>query len=142
MRPRGDPRTLERRRLDAIELFKEGLGSGKISARLGVSRRSIYRWLAAYRAQGIEGIAPLPTPGRPCKLSVDDRQKLSHMLLNSAMPHGYASDRWTNPRIADVIRRRFGISYHVNHIGRLIKGLRAIIVSIDESGLRRFRKKD
>lgn len=140
MRPLGDPKTLERRRLEAIMLFKEGLGPGKIAARLGVNRRSVHRWLAAYRGQGIEGVAPLPTTGRRCKLSVDDRKKLSRILLGGATAHGYSSDRWTNPRIADVIRRRFGVGYHVNHIGRLLNRLRATSIRRPESSVRGLRK--
>jgi transposase len=123
MRPRGDPRALERRRLEAIKLFKEGIRPGRIAVRLGVDRRSVHRWLAAYRSRGIEGIAPMPTLGRPCKLSVVDRQKLSRILLGGATICGYPSDRWTNPRIADLIEHHFGVTYHVNHIGRLFQKL-------------------
>jgi len=137
MRPRGDPRALERRRIKAIGLSKKGLGPSKIAARLAVDRRSVHRWLAAYRNRGIEGVTPLPTPGRPCKLSMDDRQKLSQMLLNGAVTHGYASDRWTNPRITDLIRRCFGVAYHVNHIGRLLHRLDTTLASSGESNLRK-----
>jgi transposase len=122
MRPRGDPRTLERRRIKAIGLSKEGLGPSKIAARLSVDRRSVHRWLAAYRSRGIEGIAPFPTPGRPCKLSRIDRERLASMLLNGATSLGYPTDLWTNFRIADLIRQRFGVSHHVNHIGRFSRG--------------------
>jgi transposase len=80
MSPCGDPRTLEKRRLDAIKLLNESLGPGEIARRLCVNRRSVHRWLAAYRDRGIARIAFLPVPGRPCKLSLHDRERLARML--------------------------------------------------------------
>ena len=123
MRPYGDPRTLEQRRLKAIRLLAKGLGPGEIAGRLGVDRRSVHRWLAAYRDHGINGLAPLPAPGRPPKLTPDDRKKLTRMLLDGATACGYPTDLWTGPRVADLIRRRFRVTYHANHISRLLRSL-------------------
>jgi transposase len=123
MRPRGDPRTLEKRRLKAIKLLGKGLGPGEIAGKLGVDRRSVHRWLAAYHDHGVEGLAPVPAPGRPPKLSVKDRTKLSAMLLQGATTFGYPTYLWTGPRVVDLIRRRFRVSYHANHIGRLLHSL-------------------
>ena len=140
MRPHGDPRTLERRRLKAIELFKEGLRPGMIAKRLGVNRRSVHRWLSSYHSRGIKGLAPSPTPGSPCILSLEDRQKLVGMLLGGATTHGYSSDRWTNSRVADLIRRRFGITYHLHHINRFLHKLDATRFPIRERSLPKPRK--
>jgi transposase len=123
MRPYGDPRTLERRRLKAIKLLGKGLGPGEIAGKLGVDRRSVHRWLAAYHDHGLEGLAPVPAPGRPPKLTNKDQKKLTGMLLQGATAFGYPTDLWTGPRIVDLIRRRFRISYHANHISRLLRSL-------------------
>jgi len=141
MRPCGDARTLEQRRLKAVELCKEGLGPGAIAGRLGVNRRSVHRWLASYRSRGIAGLAPLPTPGRPPRLTLGDRQKLADLLLGAATTHGYPSDRWTNARVADLIRRRFGVAYHVNHIGRLLRRLQASVILTDDTASRENSEK-
>ena len=141
MRPRGDPRTLERRRLKAVELFREGIGPGMIATRLGVDRRSVHRWLSSFHSRGVQGLAPSPTPGRPCKLSLEDRQRLADMLVGGAMAHGYPSDRWTNSRVVDLIRRRFGITYHPHHVSRFLHSLDAARFPIRERGLPKPRKK-
>jgi transposase len=39
------------------------------------------------------------------------------------MAHGYATDLWTTARIAEVIEASFGISYHPDHVGRLMRQL-------------------
>jgi transposase len=48
---------------------------------------------------------------------------LEAALLRGAAASGFESELWTCPRVAHVIRRRFGISYHVDHIGRLLRSL-------------------
>ena len=43
--------------------------------------------------------------------------------MKGARAAGYESDLWTCPRIADVIAEEFGVLYHPNHIGRLLRSL-------------------
>jgi transposase len=39
------------------------------------------------------------------------------------MSHGYRTDLWTTLRIADLIKAKFGIRYHRDHVGRLLHSL-------------------
>jgi hypothetical protein len=48
---------------------------------------------------------------------------LEGLLLRAAAANGFESDLWTCPRVAQLIARRFGIGYHVDHIGRLLHSL-------------------
>lgn len=123
MRPFGDPKTLEKRRLKAVRLSPKGLLPGEIARRLGDNRRSVHRWLLAYREDGADGLAPVPAPGRPPKLRPKDRRKLARMLLEGATTFGYSTDLWTSTRVVDLIRRHFRVAYHVNHITRLLRSL-------------------
>ena len=52
MRPLGSPEQLETRRTRAIALLQRGLMPVEVSKKLGVDRRSVRRWNAAYRAKG------------------------------------------------------------------------------------------
>jgi transposase len=123
MRPVGSGRQLERRRQRAIALLKEGHPPVEVARLVGVDRRSVRRWNAAYRKQGTEGLAARPVAGRPRKLSAPQRKRLEVMLMRGAAARGFESDLWTCARVAQVIRRRFGVSYHVDHIGRLLRSL-------------------
>jgi transposase len=149
MRPVGNGKQLERRRQRAITLLKEGRAPVEVARLVGVDRRSVRRWNAAYRRQGAGGLAARPVPGRPWKLTARQREQLEVMLARGAGASGFESDLWTCPRVAQVIRRRFGIGYHVDHIGRLLRSLgwtpqrptrRAL--ERDEEGIQRWIKRD
>ena len=42
------------------------------------------------------------------------------LLAQGPLPRGYRTNVWTSKRIAQLIDEEFGISYHPNHIGRLM----------------------
>lgn len=123
MRPIGSPEELEHRRMRALALLKEGLQPVEVARRVGVDRRSVRRWKAAARAQGEAGVRAKPAPGRPLKLQAKHRIRLEALLLKGAQAAGFHTDLWTCPRVAEVIERRFGVCYHVDHIGRLLHDL-------------------
>jgi len=121
MRPVGGAKQLERRRERAIALLKDGRAPVEVARLVGVDRRSVRRWNAAYRRAGVAGLAARPVPGRPSKLTARQREQLETLLLRGAEASGFESDLWTCPRVAHMIGRRFGIRYHVDHIGRLLR---------------------
>ena len=61
-------------------------------------------------------------PGRPPKLSPQQRKQLLRSLTEGADAHGFPTPVWTTPRVASVIWRRFQVRYHPDHIGRLLHG--------------------
>jgi transposase len=123
MRPHGNPEELERRRCRAIELLEQGHPPVEVARIVDVDRRSVRRWNAAYRKQGIGGLKRKPVPGRPSKLSPARHKRLEAVLLKGARAAGFPTDLWTCPRVAEVIQIRFGIRYHVDHVGRLLHSL-------------------
>ena len=123
MRPSGSPGTLQKRRERAIELLEQGLMPVEVAGKVGVDRRSVRRWKAAFRAKGKKGIKAVPATGRPPRLSAADKKKLEKALLRGARKAGFSTDLWTCPRIAEVIKRRFGVSYHVDHVCRLLHSM-------------------
>lgn len=123
MRPAGSPEQLEQRRVRAMALLKEGLAPVDVAHRLGVDRRSVRRWKAAHREHGVSGIEARPAPGRPSALDDKQKRRLETLLLKGADAAGFPTDLWTCPRVAQLIRRRFGVDYHVDHVGRLLHAL-------------------
>jgi transposase len=48
---------------------------------------------------------------------------LARRLLAGPQANGYPTDLWTCPRIAELIRQQYGVRYHVDSIGRLLRRL-------------------
>ena len=123
MRPHGSPNELEQRRRRALALLDQGLPPVLVAQRLGVDRRSVRRWKAAVGREGPGALTARPASGRPPKLSARHRHRLEQALLAGAQAAGFDTDLWTCPRVAQLIRQRFGIGYHVDHLGRLLRSL-------------------
>lgn len=149
MRTAGSPKLLEKRRLDAIALFEDGMAQVAIAKKLRIHDRTVRRWIASYRQEGRKGVAAKPAPGRPPKLSAVQQGTLAKMLDKGAVANGYSTELWTCPRVARVVEKRFGISYHVDHMGRLLKSMgftpqkpERRARERDEAGIRRWVRRD
>jgi transposase len=79
---------------------------------------------ARQREQGVEGLRHKPPPGATPRLSEDQRARVPELLAQGAQAHGFRGEAWTCERVAIVIRREFGVSYHPAHVSRLLKTLR------------------
>ena len=123
MRPNGSPQELERRRESALALLRRGLLPHQVARQLGVDRRSVRRWRSAVRRHGIRALRAKPASGRPWKLTMSARERLRRLLLKGATSCGFTTDLWTCPRVATVVRREFGVSYHRTHVGRVLHSL-------------------
>lgn len=123
MRPNGSPEQLEKRRRRAIGLLTHGLSPVDVAAKIGCSLSSVYMWRERVQKGGEAGLKAQPVPGRPPKLTQRQTQRLTRLLLKGAVRGGYATDLWTQRRVADVIRREFGVRYHPHHVWRVLTSL-------------------
>jgi len=122
-RARRDFRAMDRRRARAAGLFKAKHTQAEVARQLGVSRQSVSRWYRQYR-QG--GAAAMPGAGRAGRKPRLDRRQLNRLdaaLRQGAQPHGFGTDLWTLPRVAQVIKRLTGVTYHPGHVWRILRNL-------------------
>ena len=115
----------EGRRLRAFELKQQGWKQTEIADALGVSEGAVSQWMKRTREEGVQALRHKPPPGAPPRLSEDERaRRLPELVAQGAEAHGFRGDVWTCERVALVIRREFGVSYHPAHVSRLLKKLR------------------
>jgi transposase len=114
----------EGRRLRAFELKERGWKQTQIADALGVTEGAVSQWMKRAREDGVEGLRHKPPPGAPPRLSKEQRAKVPELLERGAEAHGFRGDVWTCERVAEVIRKEFGVSYHPTHVSRLLKALR------------------
>lgn len=117
-RPFGSAAALEQRRRQAVLAVQQGDSVKDVARIIGVAKGSVHRWLQM--AERVEGLAAKPHPGPARRLSHAQEQRLAELLLQGAQTHGWPNDLWTTQRIAEVIRRHFGIPFHHDHVGRLL----------------------
>jgi transposase len=114
----------EERRKRAWALKQQGWLQKDIAAALGVSAGAVSQWLKRAReAGGVEGLARRPPPGMTPRLSQEQRAQIPPLLAQGAEAHGFRGDVWTAMRVAEVIRRTFGVRYHRDHVSRLLRQL-------------------
>jgi transposase len=114
----------EGRRLRAYELKQQGWKQTQIADALGVTEGAVSQWMKRAREQGVEGLRHKPPPGATPRLSNQERTKVPELLAQGAEAYGFRGDVWTCERVAIVIRKEFGVSYHPAHVSRLLKALR------------------
>jgi len=116
MRSKGSPAELEHRRLLAVQRVLEGYSAEEVADFLGVDSRSVRRWLAVYRQAGETGLVARPASGRPPKLTRTHEKIISRWLADKPTGHGFATDLWTGPRLAHLIRQEFGIDLNSKYL--------------------------
>jgi transposase len=120
MRTKGSAAELEARRVLAADLLRDGNTPTEVAQMLGVSPSSTKRWKRTFLQDGLAGLAAKPHPGPRPKLSEREQHQLCDLLVQGAQAAGYNTDLWTCRRVSELIRDRFGVSYHFNHVGRLL----------------------
>jgi transposase len=123
-RPKGSADLLEDRRKRALALLDAGHSLNEVGRRMGCNASSVMRWRDARRRGGTKALKVRFSPGRPWKLNDGQRKRLIHLLLQGSLAHGYRTNLWTTLRIAEVVKREFGVRYHRAHVGRLMHSLK------------------
>jgi transposase len=149
MRRKGTAAELEVRRRIAARLFKEDITLADVARCVDASISSIKRWKRAWRKGGEAALAAKPQPGPQCRLSDKQKKALVKILLRGPLAAGYFTDLWSCGRVGQVIQEKFGVTYHVDHVGRLLHSLgftpqkpRRKARERDEAAIQRWRKVD
>jgi transposase len=141
-RPAGSADKLEARRLKAISLIEhDELSQAEAARRLKVDVRTVRKWIEWHRGNGSRGVEARPTPGRPPRLDAKSRKKLERILLKGPRDSGFDADLWTCARVAAVVHREFGIRFHKDHVGRILRQMGWSMQKPESRAIERDEKK-
>ena len=104
-----------RRRL-AVQRVSEGWRRADVATFLGVHPETVAEWVRAHKAGGDAALAAKPHPGRKPLLTPDQEKQVLGWLADKPTEHGFRTDLWTAGRVAELIRRRFGVEYHPHYL--------------------------
>ncbi|MFC5413199.1 winged helix-turn-helix domain-containing protein [Larkinella bovis] len=104
-----------------VELDLAGWKQGPIAQALGLTQGWVSQTLKKYRQQGVTALQWRKPTGAPTRLTRDQLQQLVDELNKGAQHHGFTGAVWTRPRVNEVIKKLFGVSYDPSQVGRLLK---------------------
>jgi putative transposase len=113
----------ERVRLAAAEWIEEGASDREVAARFRVTRMSANRWRRALAAGGRPALASKGPGGAHCKLTNAQLAELQDLLDAGPAAWGWTDQCWTLPRIAELVRTRFGVAYTLPGLDLLLHRL-------------------
>jgi transposase len=111
----------EERRKQAWKLKEEGWPQKDIAAALGVSEGAVSHWIKRGREGGVEALKAHPPKGVSPRLTAQQKAQIPMLLAKGAESYGFRGDVWTASRVTVVIERTFGVKYHRDHVGRLLR---------------------
>lgn len=123
MRPKGSAEALEVRRRIAAKLLQEGMGIRQVARLVDAAPASVFRWKKALEEGGKEALVAKPHPGRPPRLTAEQREGLKATLLLGPRAAGFRSDLWTLSRVTQVIEKCYGVKYHPGHVWHILRDM-------------------
>lgn len=111
----------ERRRLRGIELLDQGWSQVKVARELRVTPAAVCQWARTRKRGGKKALKAKPHPGPTPKLTDRQLSRLDWMLLKGPSQHGFPTEFWTLLRVAELVERRFGVTYGPSGIWHVLR---------------------
>lgn len=119
-----DHKTLTELRERAVRSVHAGESPEVVARALGISRATIYGWLAMYRQGGWGRLKAKKRGGRPQKLNGEMlRWIYDTVTLKNPLQLKFAFALWTAKMIAELIYKKFGIRLSKTSVCRLLRQL-------------------
>ena len=132
---RRDFDALEKRRMKAAKLLKQGLSESGVARRVGVHRQSVNRWSRQMAESGKPGLKKAGRAGRKPRLSRADLKKIESGLKHGPEALGYDTQLWTAWRVAHLIEEECGVRFHLGHVWRILRQLGLELPAADRARL-------
>jgi transposase len=110
------------KRYRALLLLGDGLRMQQVAQTLGCGQSTIYRWVAIWRAEGVEHLAEGAHPGRTRRLDAGADARLQVLLGSDPQTHGHHSTGWTVPLLLSELAAG-GWVVHEHTLRRTLKRL-------------------
>jgi len=121
-----------------VRLSQAGKSQASIAELLDCDQSWVSRVLKRYSDQGQAGLkVRVAAQKRPSRLTKEQLDHLSEMLLQGALAHGFETDNWTRERMAELVLKQFGVRYHPAHMSNL---MRKIGFTVQRPKARSYRK--
>jgi transposase len=111
----------ERKRGLAIAHVMEGLSRSEAGRLTDQGDQSVKDAIRRYNAEGFAGLKDRPHTGRPRKLDDERREELHDIVLKGPDVERDHLSSYTREDVAKIAQEKWGVSYAVTSIGRILK---------------------
>lgn len=107
------------KRLMIALAYKDGVDVTEIERRYGIPQSTVYYWLNRLEERPLqEALTDERRPGRPPKLTAEQRATVDSWLSGPPESGDEASVEWTAKRLRRRIRQEFDVDYSIPHVSR------------------------
>ncbi len=89
-----------------------------------MTQGAVSQWMKVGREQGEEGLQGKVAQGPQLRLNEEQMAQLPTWLELGAQAHVFRGAVWTTERVAELIKKQFGVSSHPAHRSRLLKRIK------------------
>ena len=115
-----DPKAVKR--LMIALAYHDSVPVETISERYEIPRSTVYSWLDRFENESIaEAIRDEYRPGRPARLTEQERERLARTLQTHPTEFGFSDESWDPELVQEYIRQQYHVSYSLGHVRRLIQ---------------------
>lgn len=108
--------------MQAVKLAKSGKSVELVANDFGVSRATVYKWLAKYKGKrSISKFQNKQKSGRPKVGKKCDWSYIYRILERPASRYGFDSDLWNVTRVKQVIEKEFNCTISRNTVWRRLR---------------------
>lgn len=111
------------RRLLAVAAVYEGKTRCEAACIGAMDRQTLRDWVHRFDAAGPAGLVGRKAPGAKAKLSAAQAAELAALIEIGPEPERDGVVRWRGVDLQKLIQDRWGVAYHENSVGRLLKRL-------------------
>jgi len=111
------------RRGRAVLGYLKGRSVAQMTVDLDVSLAAVKKWIRWYDVQGVQGLWTRTAPGSPRRVTDEQLEQLKQVIKAGPQAAGFTAGVWNGPMVQHWIKDNFGVSYHKQHIPRLLHSL-------------------
>ena len=109
------------RKVIIVNLLLNGASTSALSELCGESSRTLSAWVKQVDEGGFEALRPKKQPGRPNKLTKDQKEEIKVVILSEPSLYGY--NVWDGPSLSDFILKKYDVKLGVRQCQRLFHQL-------------------
>jgi transposase len=107
------------RRLLAVAAVYEGMDREEAARIGGMDRQTLRDWVHRFNTYGPDGLINIKPPGRPPRLSAEQREELRELVEAGPDPQTDGVARWRCVDLKRVLGKRFGVDLSEVRLGRI-----------------------